>query len=210
MLNLVNEFLQAILSLDRITAKEIWTGASNKMTSIQFVEEVIVDALEKIGVGWENGTIALSQIYMSGRICEELVDDILPSGNTNRKDLPKMAIAVLLDHHTMGKRIVYSFLRAGGFDLLDYGRVAVDDLVRMVKEDAVEILLLSVLMLPSALHIKEVRKKLNSAGLDVKIVVGGAPFRFDEQLWREMGADAMCHAASEVVTTITKIKGGIL
>lgn len=40
----------------------------------------MVPALDRIGTGWENGTIALSQVYMSGRICEEVVDDLLPTG----------------------------------------------------------------------------------------------------------------------------------
>ena len=142
---------------------------------------------------------------MSGRICEELVDDLLPPGSSDRKDQPKMAITVLSDHHMLGKIIVYSLLRASGFDLLDYGRMKVDDLIHRAKEDGIVILLLSVLMLPSALQVKELKEKLIESNLDVKIVVGGAPFRFDDQLWREVGADAVCLTASEAVAAIHEI-----
>ncbi len=44
---------------------------------------------------------------------------------------------------------------------------------------------------------------------NVKIVVGGAPFRFDDQLWREVGADAMCRTASEAVDVIHEVMGGV-
>ena len=209
MKDLADELVQSLLSLDRLSARRILADSNNRMSSLKLIDEVVVDALERIGVGWENGTIALSQVYMSGRICEEVVDALLPPGSPDRKDHPKMAITVLSDHHMLGKIIVYSLLRASGFDLLDYGRTEVDELIHRVKEDGIEILLLSVLMLPSALQVKELREKLIESNLDVKIVVGGAPFRFDEQLWQEVGADAMCRTASEAVSAIHKAMGGV-
>ena len=57
-------------------------------------------------------------------------------------------------------------------------------------------------MLPSALKIKELRAKLDVAGLAVKLVVGGAPFRFDPQLWREVGADACGQNALEAIEIV--------
>ncbi len=210
MSNIVEEFLHALLATDRLLAKKIFADSSSLMNSTEFIEKVVVDALEQIGGDWEKGTVALSQVYMSGRICEELVDEIIPAGNLSRKDQPKTAITVLMDYHILGKRIVYSSLRASGFDLLDYGRTNVDQLVHLVEEDKVEILLISALMLPSALLVKEVKEKIADAGLNVKIVVGGAPFRFDDQLWREVGADAMCRTASEAISVISKVKGGVL
>jgi methanogenic corrinoid protein MtbC1 len=202
-----SEFEQALLSLDRLAARNILLGSGDSETPLQLVERLVVPALERIGTGWEQGRVALSQVYMSGRICEELVDTFLPSDGLGRKNRPKMAIAVLQDYHLLGKRIVYSVLRASGFELSDYGRVDVDDLVHRVKNDGVEVLLLSVLMLPSALRVKDVRAKLQALGSDVKLVVGGAPFRLDDQLWKEVGADAMGRQASEAVEIIAKMAG---
>ena len=209
MKDLAGEFMQSLLSLDRLSTRRILADANNRMSPLKLIDEVVVEALERIGAGWENGTIALSQVYMSGRICEELVDTLLPPESPDRKDQPKMAVSVLSDHHMLGKIIVYSLLRASGFDLLDYGRMEVDDLIHRVKEDGVEILLLSVLMLPSALQVKELKEKLIKSNFDVKIIVGGAPFRFDDQLWREVGADAMCQTAPEVVTVINEVVRGV-
>jgi len=204
-----NDFMQALLSLDRSSAKKIMTDKYKGNTPLKFIEEVVVVALEQMGVGWQNGTVALSQVYMGGRICEDLVDEILPPESPERKNQPRMAICVLSDHHILGKLIVYSLLRASGFDLADYGVMEVDSLVDRVKKDNIEILLISVLMLPSALQVKRLKGKLKDADLDVKIIVGGAPFRFDEQLWQEVGADAMCRTASEALTVIREFSGGI-
>ena len=205
-LSAASEFEQALLSLDRLAARNILeSGGSEK--PLQLVEKLVVPALERIGAGWEQGRVALSQVYMSGRICEELVDTLLPPDGLDRKNRPKMAIAVLQDYHLLGKRIVYSVLRASGFELLDYGRVDADDLVRRVRHDGVEVLLISVLMLSSALRVKDVRTKLQALGSDVKIVVGGAPFRLDDQLWKEVSADAMGREASEALDIIAKMMG---
>ena len=202
---LVNAFERALVYLDRLAAQKIVTEASDSWSPVQLVEALVVPALERIGAGWEQGQVALSQVYMSGRICEELVDTILPHSSPTRKNQPKMAIAVLGDYHLLGKRIVYSVLRASGWELQDYGRVTVDELVSQVRRDGVKILLISVLMLPSALRVKDVRAKLNGMGSDVKIVVGGAPFRFDDRLWKDVGADAMGRNASEAVGIVTRI-----
>lgn len=205
MTQLVDQFEQALLSLDRVGAKEILTQSNNTSVPFHVIEEVIVPALERIGMGWEQGKVALSQVYMSGRICEELVDSILPLEGLERKQQPKMAIAVLEDYHLLGKRIVYSVLRAGGFDLLDYGQMNVDKIVNRARNDSIEVLLISALMLPSALRVKDVRAKLNQMGIEVKIVVGGAPFRFDDFLWKEVDADAMGKNASEAVAIVSQI-----
>jgi methanogenic corrinoid protein MtbC1 len=120
-----------------------------------------------------------------------------------------MAIATLNDYHLLGKRIVYSVLRAGGFDLQDYGRVTVEEVIRRVQEDRIRVLLISTLLLNSALHVRDVVDGLKKAGQNVKVVVGGAPFRFDDQLWREVNADAMGYSAAEAPGIVNKIMGGL-
>lgn len=185
----VEKFTTALLQMDRITIHRIFNEMSQDRDSFQLIEELIVPALEVIGKGWEEGTVALSQVYMSGRIVEDLVDGILSINYSQRVDQPKMAIVVVEDYHLLGKRIIYSMLRASGYDILDFGRVTVDELVDRIKTEQVKIVLISVLMLQSALQIRKVREKLNNEGLDVKIIVGGAPFRFDENLYSEVGAD---------------------
>ena len=159
---LTARFEQALISLDRLEAKDILLASGDRWSPIRIVETIVVPALEHIGAGWERGTIALSQVYMSGRICEELVEEILPENSPSRKHQPKMAIAVLQDYHLLGKRIVHSALRAGGYGLKDYGRVEAESLVEKMVQDGIEVLFLSTLMLPAALKVKEVKDTLTA------------------------------------------------
>jgi methanogenic corrinoid protein MtbC1 len=200
------DFGFALLALDRSAAGDIIFDLAERSSPLLAVEKTVVPALEWIGRGWEEGTVALSQVYMSGRICEQLVDELLPPGSSQRKAQPKMAIATLEDYHLLGKRIVYATLRASGYDLKDYGHgIGAAELAESALEDDIEILLVSTLMLRSALAVKKVKEILNQRGFSGRIVVGGAPYLFDDDLWVEVGADAMCRSASEVLTAIEKV-----
>ena len=200
-------FETTLLSIDRIGANEILKETSNKWSSMEQLKYIVAPALERIGAGWERGQIALTQVYMAGRICEELVEKILPREAPDRKRQPNMAITVLKDYHLLGKRIVLSGLRASGYELKDYGRMDVDELVEQTLKDQIELLFISTLMLPSALQVESVKKRLDHAQSPVRIVVGGAPFRMDDNLWKAVGADAMGQDASDAVTLIDKLTG---
>jgi len=194
--------------MDRVSVGEIVEGLQGAMEPSLMLEAVVTDSLDSIGRGWARGEIALSQVYMSGRICEEIVDRMVPSRNSEPVGGPRMAIAVLEDHHLLGKRIVYSWLRASGYEPKDYGSISASDLVGRVREDNIEVLLISALMLSSALKVKQVVDGVRELPEKVVIVVGGAPFRFDRRLWLEVGADATGDTASDAVRIVRDLHGG--
>ena len=193
------EFMDSILNLDELAAKQVLERCTKGASSMYCIEEVIVPVMESIGEAWDNGDVALSQVYMGGRICEELVDILLPPESNLRKSQPNIALVVFNDHHTLGKRIVYTYVRAAGYELKDYGIMNdAQSLFNAIKRDRIEALLISVLMLHSALKIKELTDMLKKEGYALKLIVGGAPFRFDPDLYKEIGADAMASNASEI------------
>lgn len=206
---IVYSFERTLMALDKTGSEKIVFEAAQNGSRIDIATNLVTVTLQRIGDAWEEGRLSLSQVYMSGMICEEIIDKLLPPSSLMRKDQPKMAIGVFEDYHMLGKRIIYSTLRASGFELLDLGGgLQTDQLVRLVDEHHVKILLLSVLMLPSALRIRELKAALGNR--DVRIVVGGAPFRLDEQLWKEVGADAMGRDSSDAISIVTEMMGGEL
>lgn len=202
---LVRRLEQALLGVNKIAAARLFRDAG--LSTVDFAEAIMVPALERIGAAWEQGSVALSQVYMSGRICEGLLDQHMSASGHRPCAHPPMAIALLIDSHALGKRMVYSIMRASGFDLLDYGEVDLDALVARVEKDGISILLVSALMLSSALQVRALRERLDALGLKVKLVVGGAPFRLDPNLWREVGADATSATASGTVAVVRQLAG---
>lgn len=199
-----NKLEHALLTLDREHAEVIFDEIIRLGSPIEMIGEVVSMTLDRVGVAWEDGRLALSQVYMSGLICEELIGKKMVWQKSEKINHPKMGIAVFEDYHMLGKRIVYSSLVSRGFELIDLGGgLSIDKLVEIVDKEKIRILLLSVLMLPSALHIKDLKKKLD--GKDVKIIVGGAPFRFDSNLWKEVGADAYGSNPAQAIHIISQI-----
>jgi len=204
------EFKKALLELNRLEVTSILEKVKEYEGDADFVEDILVPVLEDIGAGWEKGTVALSQVYVSGRICEELIDILFPMKANKLDTDASIAIVTYDDFHPLGKKIVYSTFRASGINLLDYGfGVEEDELIEKVIADNISILVVSVLMLPSALRIKDLKARLNERGVDVKILVGGAPFRFDSELWKEVGADAMGRTPLDSLKVIKGWKGEV-
>ncbi|MBI2395911.1 MAG: cobalamin B12-binding domain-containing protein [Deltaproteobacteria bacterium] len=200
------DFEHALLAMNRDEARRLLARVPGP--PLAAIEALIVPSLARLGEGWERGQIALAQIYMGGRICEELVDTLLGSSQNERYGRPRMAIATIEDHHQLGKRIVSSALRGSGFQLIDYGVGTVDSIAARAVSDGIEILLLSALMLRSALRIRDVRTRL--ADRPIRVVVGGAPFIFDHALSREVGADAMATNAFHAVEVVRSLSQGSL
>ena len=206
MIAAIDAFEKALLDLDKIKAKRIVDQELEQLADpLDLVANIIVPTLERIGTGWENGSLALSQIYMSGRICEQIIDEILPVSTQQRIDQPRLGIAVLNDYHLLRKRIIYSHIRSAGYELKDYGRKSVEELISIIMEDEIEIILISTLMYPSALQVKELIIELRKIAPHVKVVVGGAPFNMDGQLWQEVGADAMGTNGTDVLAYLEQV-----
>ncbi|KXS43463.1 MAG: cobalamin B12-binding protein [Methanolobus sp. T82-4] len=175
--------------------------------AFELIKEVITPALERIGSKWANGDIALSQEYMASRISEDIVDSLLPPESSNRRDMPVIGLTTLGDEHMLGKRILASFLKASGFKIHDYGDMKTELVAQNIKKDGVDVIMVSVLMLNLVSEVRELRSLFDREGIDTKILVGGAPFLFDRDLWKEVGADSMASDAMESFEQINSLMG---
>ncbi len=205
----LTDFIDALASTDSLRAKRILVEAQQAATDGEYVDSLIVPALEHIGTGWEHGEYALSQVYMSGRICEDFINTLfVPLKISPVRPLLRIAVTTLSDYHSLGRRMVCATLIASGYPFIDYGRMDIEELVARIANDEPDILLISVLMYSSALDVLELRQELQDSGIDIKIAVGGAPFRLDQQLWKQVGADATGNSSSDVISIIRSLDGG--
>ncbi len=198
----------ALLKMDRYKVESVVAEILRSESNITLFDKFIAPAMEKVGEKWERGEAALAQVYMAGRICEALAGNFSGPSEENDSSGDVLAITVLDDYHVLGKRVVSAFLRGAGYTIADYGRTRVEELVERVRAEKPSVLLISVLMLPSALEVKPVVEQIRKTDHSIKVIVGGAPFRFDKQLWREVGADAVGHNAGDAVSLVQKYLSG--
>lgn len=198
------QFVDQLLILNRLGCREIVA----EIPLDEISETLLIPALEHIGAEWSEGRLSLAQVYMSGRICEDLLNTLYVEGSTEEGATSKVAIVTLHDYHLLGKRLVRSVLLAAGVHHVDFGRLDKESLIERVMEDEVELLLISTLMLRSAHMVEDVTKGLENLGAPTKVAVGGAPFRFDDSLWKLVGADAYGQTASQAVEIVKRYIGG--
>jgi methanogenic corrinoid protein MtbC1 len=115
------DFYNSLVFIDKLKAKEILSGFAADDRLMPFIEKVAAATLVRIGEEWEERLISLSQVYIAGKICEEIVDEVLPHASPKRKRQPKAAIVMPEDYLVLGKRIAYTVLRSSGFELKDWG-----------------------------------------------------------------------------------------
>lgn len=197
---------EALLTMDRIRVQSLIDAVLKAGDGfVSLTDQMLVPVLEAIGNGWEAGELALSQMYMAGRIVEEC----LPQKNTmslSGTSSTRIAITVLEDYHMLGKNMVVSLLRAAGHSVQDWGRTSVEEAVERVRTEGTELLLISVLMVRAALQVRRLRIALDSAGLSTRLYVGGAPFRFDTGLCAEVGADGFGTNAADALRLVAAFR----
>jgi methanogenic corrinoid protein MtbC1 len=210
--NKYTELLEhSLLELDSEKAlgilKDIVNTPDTPLTFV--VDEVIAPTLDSIGKGWEDGDIALSQVYMAGRIMEKIIPQVISEDikSVRQQDNVTIAIAVLEDFHALGKNIITSALKCTGYNVHNLGHgLSVEKIVDQVEELKPDILMISVLMFNKALHVKTLIELLREKGINVPVAVGGAPFNFNRELWQEVNANYCGHSISDVLDIINKVK----
>ena len=210
MLMNIEVFKEKLLSLGYYSLKNLVGDYLKEYDFKEIIDKMIVPVLEDIGDSWANGALSLSQVYMTGRICEKLIDEFMKQVNSKRTNIPRMAIVVFNDHHTLGKKIIYNVVRSIGYDIKDLGNAEnASELVDIVEKENIQVLLVSVLMLNSALKVKTIRDELRQRNLKTKLIVGGAPFNFDRELWKRVGADYMGKNTKDAIELVSKVAGEI-
>lgn len=194
----VAAYNEAIYDTDRERAHQVVQEAlASGVTPEQVVFELVIPAIELMMDSLsERGDANLAQHFLTAEIASEVVESMLP----RFKQAPTAVGRVVLgtaagDLHSLGRRIVAGCLRAMLIDVVDLGvNVAPERFVDEAVAHDAQVIGISAMMVHTARGengARKVRQLLHERGLEkkIKIAVGGAPYRFDPELYRTVGAD---------------------
>lgn len=203
-----NRFKEMLMLFKENEAEEAAYTIAEEKGIVFFTDEIMRKSLEEIGKDWEEGKAALSQIYIAGRICENITEKMFEKHPENYRDDVKVSAAAIEDYHILGKKIVISMIRSAGYKVKDFGHgLSAEKIAEKTLEEKPDVLCVSALMFPSAKKIKTLTDILRRNSSKTKVLVGGAPFLFDEELWQEVGADAMGRNGADAVKIIESWHG---
>lgn len=199
-----SKFKDYLLDYDKDSAKELLIDLK-EVSGISIINNVFYEALKDIGEEWDKGNLSLSQVYMSGVLCEEIINEIFRTANDINQEQSNVAIVTFSDFHTLGKKILLSYFSISGYAIKDFGNTGdIPKLVEKCISEDIRILIISVLMLPSALKIKALRSAFNDRNYEIVLLAGGAPFIFNKQLYKEVGADDTGTTPTDAINLVDK------
>ena len=146
---------------------------------LDIINEFLIPALDKVGKGFENGTVFLPQLLMSAEAAKAafaILKDAFASGGEEEEKKEKIVLATVKgDIHDIGKNIVKVLLENYGFDVIDLGKdVAPELIVDTVLKKDVRLVGLSALMTTTVVSMEETIKQLRKQAPSCRVMVGGA------------------------------------
>lgn len=180
-------------------------------TEMELVNDFLIPALDKVGQGFEKGTIFLPQMLQAATAAQagfDIVKTKLAESDKETVSLGQVVIATVKgDIHDIGKNIVKVIMENYGFQMIDLGRdVPPETIVETVKEKNIKLVGLSALMTTTLKSMEETIVAVKEAAPDCKIMVGGAVLTADYA--EKIGADYYCKDAMKSVEAAQEVFHG--
>lgn len=174
------------------------------------VNDYLIPALDKVGQGFEKGTIFLPQMMQAATAAQggfEVIKERLAANGKAGVSKGKVVIATVKgDIHDIGKNIVKVIMENYGFEMIDLGRdVPVETIVNTVVEKNIRLVGLSALMTTTLKSMEETIAAVRAAAPDCKFLVGGAVLTPDYA--EKIGADYYCKDAMKSVEAAKEVFG---
>lgn len=210
----ITAYREAILDTDRDAALRavddaLRQGVSAEDIVFRVVTPTIDAVLRSVSEGLGG---SLAQHFMTAMISAEVVEQMVPRFQVAAEPVGHIVLGTSHgDFHGLGKRIVAGCLKAQMINVVDLGlNVPAQRFVDKALECGAPVIGISSMMIHTARGEQgclKVREILRERGLEkrIKVIVGGAPYRFDENLYRQVGADAWAESAMRAGTVVTEL-----
>ncbi|AJE04908.1 corrinoid-binding protein [Geobacter pickeringii] len=198
---LIAELSRMIDEADREGANRLidrWAATHGYQSALS---EVLEPLLREVGERWEREDISLAQSFVAGKVAEDILNKALaaaPAGTLREVRGTVVLGNIEDDYHSLGRRMVGTFLRAAGWGVIDLGNdVPAVEFVDRAVEAGARVIGVSAMMLVTARGIRAVREELDRRGLSGRIMlaVGGAIFKVRPELVAEVGGDGTAENA---------------
>ena len=165
--------------------------ALDEGSSAADILQAMVDSMGVVGEKFSAGEIFVPEMLIAAKAMAKGVDVLRPllAGDTSNSLGTCIIGTVAGDLHDIGKNLVSMMIESAGFTMVDLGvDVPAEKFVEAIKENEnVTLVACSGLLTTTMPALKEAVQTIKASGLDVKVIVGGAPVT--PEYAAEIGAD---------------------
>jgi methanogenic corrinoid protein MtbC1 len=186
-------FLQAIVTGQRHAAVQIAKEALRNGLSLQdLYVDVFQSALYDVGARWESNRLTVAQEHIATAITQYVMAQIYEPPDV-RSAVTKGRVVltgVEGELHSVGAVMVADLLETAGFEVRFLGtNLPSASILGVVRDFAPSHVAVSATMLFNIAAVRQLILSVRSEFDGVRIVVGGAAFRTNSELWRQVSAD---------------------
>ncbi|MBQ3974871.1 MAG: dihydropteroate synthase, partial [Lachnospiraceae bacterium] len=159
------------------SAEKATRAALESRAPMEIINEDLIPALDRVGQGFEKGTVFLPQLLMSAEAAKAAFEVIKEKmSGTAREVKGRIILATVKgDIHDIGKNIVKVMLENYGYDILDLGKdVAPETIVETAIREKIRLVGLSALMTTTLPAMEETIRQLHQLPDPPYVFVGGA------------------------------------
>lgn len=151
----------------------------NSARPIEVIEGPLMDGMNVVGDLFGAGKMFLPQVVKSARVMKQAVAHLEPFINASKQvgaSNGKILLATVKgDVHDIGKNIVGVVLQCNNYDIIDLGvMVSCEKILKVAKEENVDIIGLSGLITPSLDEMVHVAKEMERQDFKLPLLIGGA------------------------------------
>ena len=192
----------AMGELDEDTCKELLEAVASPEEAEKAME-ACQKGMDTVGKLFEEGEYFVGDLIYAGELMTDAVEVLKPylAGGESSGAKTKMILCTVKDDlHDIGKNIVCSMLEANGFEVLDLGiDCPASKVVETAKAEDIKIVALSGVLTLALDSMKATVEAIKSAGLQCKVIIGGAPV--SAEACKNIGADEWAHSPKKTVDT---------
>ncbi len=211
----VQKMIDHIAAADRDKARAEVVNWVKENGIEHVAERILIPMLDKFTEQMVSESDApLARAYVAAKVAEDIMGLIAEAVPPNPAQDLSRGVVVLGniedDFHALGRRIVATFLRARGWQVVDLGNdIPAAQFVDAAEKHAASVIGVSAMMYTTAQNIKKVRDELDRRGLHnrIKLAVGGAIFVLRPELVAEVGGDGTSRTAlgaPELIDVLSK------
>ena len=144
-------------------------------------QHILAEAMQKVGDLYAKGVIYLPHLILAAETVQPCFDYLNSLLGEAQVKLGKVLLATVQgDIHDIGKKIVATVLRSGGFDVYDVGKdVPASNILEACREYRPDIVGLSAMMTTTVSQVKEVTDLLIANNISAFVIAGGASMNKD-------------------------------
>lgn len=197
-------YVEAALRGDRKAARNLLEEAlAEGIDLLDLYLKVLQAAQYDVGRRWFENRITVAEEHMATAVTQSMLTQLYPRLPRPHGERGRALVTGVRDElHQVGAHMVADFLESDGWSVQFIGtQLPHDGIVALVARERLDLVGISVTMATNLAAARELIEAMRELDPAPRILVGGAAFRSNPQIWREVGADGMGSDLAQAVQT---------